>query len=129
MEKIEQAVAKGTKPLSDRLDTLEGKKARPQIGQSWKVYDPGDMASNVNVECPSCGFHDPMQKIPVTTEKIVEKVVEHVPEGYIKSPTSWKEIEPILLMKHEDGKSIFDCPNCSTGFQKLAETNGYRKVK
>ena len=131
MEKRFGAVIDGRlKPITDRLDKVGGT-TRPSSNMSFKIFDPGESATSVLAECPNCAFHDSIPKTLAIheVEKRVEVPVPTVPDGYTKSPEDWAGIQAILDTKHGDGKTIWDCPKCSQGFQTLAEQHGYKKVK
>lgn len=120
-------------PINERLDRLEkfNEPVRERLPQNFIVSDYGPSTTAIDVECPTCRHHEAIPKVIQTIEKpvVVEKTVEKVPDGYIKAPEDWKGIQPILEMKHADGKTIWDCPNCASGFQTVAEAHGYKKVK
>lgn len=61
------------------------------------------------VYCPSCGT---FERIPIQ-EHVVEKIEEKIPEDYMPKPKSLEQIIPLLELPHENGQSIYDCPNCS----------------
>ena len=139
VEEISKLLDRKLEPINNRMDKLE-KFNEPKVERmqgNFVISDYGPGTTAIDVECPTCKHHEAVPKTirEVVTERVVEKPVEvvkeveKVPEGYIKGPEDWKDIQPILEMKHADGKTVWDCPNCSKGFQTLAESHGYKKVK
>jgi predicted RNA-binding Zn-ribbon protein involved in translation (DUF1610 family) len=77
-------------------------------------FDIADRGSTVDITCPDCGgtqFGISKPVLEVTKEIVKEKEV--IPKGYMKIPDDVGGVLPLLDTRHEDGKSIFDCPNCA----------------
>lgn len=75
------------------------------------------------VYCPTCGTMEYRDK-PVMTKEVVKKVVE-APDNYIPIPTKFEDFKSLIDMPHPQGKSIWDCPNCSPKFQEMLAEHGF----
>jgi predicted RNA-binding Zn-ribbon protein involved in translation (DUF1610 family) len=106
--------------INDNTSKLETKKAINVVG-----YHPGqfqhDMINDRKEEiyCPNCGTFE-RRELPAIKE-VVEK--EIIPKGYIPQPQGLEDIVPYLEMKHQDGKTVFDCPSCSSALNNWLDNH------
>jgi len=93
-------------------------------------FDIADRGNTLDITCPDCGatqFGVPKPVVEVTKEVVKEKEV--IPKGYMKIPEDVGGVLPLLDMKHEDGRSIFDCPNCARQVSAWLDRNAVNLQK